>query len=637
MPRLKHIVPLLIIFIAACAAYDPYIRSIAQEDVRSLLERAPRAQDHPNAGADLLFAYSYVELREDGTIVNRNLYRVKIFNERGRNFATVTIPYREGYQQVDVLFATTIRPDGQIVPLNRADIHDSSAYGGYEFYTDIKEKKFAMPAVEDNCVIEYAYEVRDLKPVLSMDFATGFYCRNFFPIEEDIMEIVVPAGVNLKFKNFNTEIVPRISLENKKKKYVFVSRKQQEIIAEPRMPSLSDKSIYPQILIWTLDKWDTISQWYANLVREQMTSDTELESFTRKLIEGKATDEEKMNAIFKFVSQNVRYVAVLMGPHTHQPHSAKEIFLKRYGDCKDKTVLLLTMLKIAGIEAMPALVPADRNDFDDQTPSLQVFNHVIAVVPHHGRYYWLDATNETAAFDSPPFQRPTEIFLIKPDGSFAFLKTPPMDDKKDFFVQDLHYDITAEGDASLDFTYRYYGKAAELIRYFFKYSSPEQRKNYFEKMGIEVSRLELGNFTQTEEPFVIKLTGKIKNAVQVLDSETMLLSDVISYDTYRDITASPRRVYPVELNQTFPSLQNKIYRFPAGFKIKRLPKDFFFTSPFKIIKEKYDFRDSTFYLRTEEKNLSSKINVQDLEAFKMKALELQKHESSVKNLLFIKK
>jgi len=549
---IKYFIFLSCLCLFSCTVSQPYIKSIAEiEDLPSYLEQTPKAEEHPNAGADLLSAYTQVELNQNGTSTTRNSYRIKIFNERGRNFATISIPYREGYQEVKILFAHTIKGDGQIVPLIERDIHDVSEHAGYEFYTDIKAKKFTMPAVEDNCIIEYAYEIKNLKTILFPDYFTTFFCRNLFPIEKDVLEIVIPENIDLKFKKFHTDIMPEVSLENHKKKYVFINLKQKEIIPESRMPSLLDQSTFPQILIWTLDSWETISKWYVKLIQEQMITDKELEAFTKNLIKGEKTDEDKIDVIFNFVSQNIRYVAVLLGPHTHKPHPAHEIFQKRYGDCKDKTVLLLTMLKIAGIKAFPALVPANGKYFDETAPSLQAFNHVIAVALLKDKYFWLDATNETAAFNSPPFSIPIKVFLIYPDGSYRFLKTPDLDDHRDYCIQDMRYKIDSGGNAAIHFTYQYYGKSAESVRYFFKYSPPEQRKKFFERVGIEIDQLDVGSFTQTQKPFEITIRGNFKNVAQVLDEETMLLSNVVSYDTYKDITASMNRQYPIELNQSF--------------------------------------------------------------------------------------
>ncbi|HNY49069.1 MAG TPA: DUF3857 domain-containing protein [Smithella sp.] len=633
----RNILILLSIFILSCSAGNPNIRSISEGNVYSFLEKAPKAEQHPNAGADLLYSYSYVEFFEDGTSVTRVLERYKIFNERGRNFATKSISYREGYQEVKIIFANTIKPDGKIIALDEKDIQDASQHAGYEFYTDIKVKKFTMPAVENDCVIEIAYELKNLKPILDMDYADTFFCQNLFPIEEDIAEIVLPAGTELKYKKFKTEMIPQIQTDGKKTRYILVNKSQKEIIPESRMPSLLDRETFPQLSYWTLKDWNIISKWYNKLFREQMKSNEDLERFTKELIADKKTEEEKINVIFNFVSQNIRYIAVLLGPHTHKPHEAFEIFRKRYGDCKDKTVLLLTMLKIAGIQGMPALVPATGKYFDESIPSINAFNHVIAAVPFQDKYFWLDATNETASFDSPPFTLPTKVFLIHEDGSYRFITTPSLDNKKDYYQLDIRYNIEGEGNADIDYTYQFFGKAAESIRYSFKYAPPEQRKKFFENSGIEVKSLQLGSFTDTRNPFIIRLSGTMKNLAQVLDEETMVLSNILSFDAYKDITAANDRRYPINLTQSVYAIEKNSYKFPAGFKIKKLPRNYVFDKPFRFRSEKYSFNDSVFDISVESKNEEYILPLDNLHEFKKYAEELQKHESSIKNIIFEKK
>jgi hypothetical protein len=608
----RNILIFLSLFILSCSAVNTNIKSISDGDVNLFLKQAPSASEHPNAGADILYSYDYAEFYEDGTSIIRHVDRIKIFNERGRNLASKSISYREGYQEIKIFFANTIKPDGKVVPLDRKDIQDSSEYAGYEFYTDIKVKKFTMPAVEDGCIIEYAYE-------------------------KDIMEVVLPANVDLKYRSFKTALTPEIIADGSKKRYILTSAKQKEIIPESRMPSLLDRDTFPQIYLWTLNSWDEISKWYMNLVKEQMKSDSELESYTRHLIADAKTDEDKINAIFSFVSQNIRYIAVLLGPYTHKPHAASEIFHKRYGDCKDKTILLLTMLKIAGIKGMPALVPANGKYFDDSIPSLNVFNHVIAVVPFENKYFWLDATNETAAYNSHPFTLPTKIFLIHEDGTYQFITTPGLNDKNDSYNVDMKHFIDQEGNAAIDYHYEYFGKAAEGVRYFFKYSPPEQRKKYFEDRGIEVKELKLGSLTDTTKPFEISLSGNLKNLAQKLDEKTMVLSNIVSLDSYRDITAASNRKYPISQSQSFYSRENSSYKFPEGFKIKKLPQDFISVKPFKYIKEKYGFKGTTFSVYVESKNREETIRLENIDDFKKYATELQKHETSVKNIVFEKK
>jgi hypothetical protein len=629
-----------IFILTACVfscSTSSHLKSITSGDINSYLKETPKAEEYPNAGADLLHSYGYVEFFTDGASVIRHLHRYKIFSERGNRYASISIPYRGGYQEAKILFANTIKPDGRIVPLDVKDIQDSSKYAGFEFYTDIKQKRFTMPAVENNCVIEYAYEVRNLKPLLPFDFFTTFFCQSLIPMEEDILEVVLPVNIELKYKKFNTTINPRIIQSGNKKKYVFTNTRQKEIIPEPRMPHLTDKDTFPQLSMWTLDSWETISRWYISLVKGQMKSDGELEAFTKQLVKDKKNDEEKIKAIFNFVSQKIRYVAVLLGPYTHKPHAARDIFKKRYGDCKDKTTLLITMLNIAGIEGMPALVPAHRESFDESMPSLEAFNHVIAAVPSGNTYYWLDATNEAAAFNSVPFSRPTTVLVIHYDGSYRFIKTPHMDDRKDFTNLEIKSTINQEGDADVDLTFTFSGKAAESSRYFYKYLSPEQRKKQFERRGVEVKQLTFSGFADTEIPFVINLKGIYKNLAQKLDDKTMVLTNAIRLDSYRDITSAKERKYPISFRTSLYSKEKYIFTFPAGFIIKNLPSAYISEKPFKKRIEKFRFHDSTFEISVETKRFEHKITLENLDDFKKHAAELQKHESSLKNILFVKK
>jgi cellulose synthase operon protein C len=636
MRIVRIILIFLSLFVLSCSATNPNIRSITAGDVNAYLKQAPRAEEYPNAGADILYTYSYTEFFNDGTSVTRNIERIKIFNERGRHLASKTISYREGYQQAKIFFANTIKPNGQVIPVDKNAIRDSSLYAGYDFYTDIKQKSFTMPAVEDGCIIEYAYEIKNLKPVFPFDFFATFFCQNFYPMEEDIMEIVLPANIELKYKKFKTMLSPQIISDNNKRRYIFTNTKQKEIIPEARMPSLYDRNTFPQLSIWTMSRWDTISIWYIKLVQEQMKSDSELTNFTKQLITGKKNDEEKINEIFNFVSQKIRYVAVLLGPYTHKPHAAYEIFQKRYGDCKDKTILMLTMLKIAGIEGLPVLVPAYGESFDESIPSLNAFNHVIAVVPSGDKYFWLDATNETATYNSVPFFRPTNVFIINTDGSYKFIKTPDLDNTKDFSYTEIKYKIDKEGDADLDCTYTYSGKAAESIRYVYKYSPPEQRKKFFEGRGITVKELNLSNFTDAQEPFVIKLKGSMKNLAQKLNENLMVLSNIIQLDSYRDITAANERKYPIVVRSSYHSKENYSYVFPIGFKIKKLPPAFSLKKPFIQRSEKYFFQGTSLEVSIERKSFDHTVKLTDLDDFKKYALELQKHESLLKNIIMEK-
>jgi len=101
-----------------------------------------------------------------------------------------------------------------------------------------------------------------------------------------------------------------------------------------------------------------------------------------------------------------------------KPHQASKIFKDGYGDCKDKSTLLSTMLGIAGIKSYPVLTSTRKTGrISREISLLACFNHMILAV--EGKYdemIWLDATAETCACgDLPARNRHRWVLVISPD------------------------------------------------------------------------------------------------------------------------------------------------------------------------------------------------------------------------------
>ncbi|MFN9448206.1 MAG: hypothetical protein ACK58U_00895 [Rubrivivax sp.] len=66
---------------------------------------------------------------------------------------------------------------------------------------------------------------------------------------------------------------------------------------------------------------------------------------------------------------------------------------RRWGDCKDKSLLLVRLLQEVGIEAHPVLVSLQsRSTARQLLPSPAAFEHVVVRVTMDGRDHWLDPT-----------------------------------------------------------------------------------------------------------------------------------------------------------------------------------------------------------------------------------------------------
>lgn len=98
-----------------------------------------------------------------------------------------------------------------------------------------------------------------------------------------------------------------------------------------------------------------------------------------------------VKAVYRWVIDNTRYVALEFGIHTLQPYPVSAVFHRRHGDCKDKAALMVAMLKEAGIPANLVLLRTnDLGDLQDSIPTFAHFNHALVFVP--GENLWLDGT-----------------------------------------------------------------------------------------------------------------------------------------------------------------------------------------------------------------------------------------------------
>lgn len=102
---------------------------------------------------------------------------------------------------------------------------------------------------------------------------------------------------------------------------------------------------------------------------------------------------DRMLAALRISQENVRYVALLLGEGAYSPSTATETWDRKFGDCKGKTALLLSLLDGLGIKAEPVLVSAAFNEvLGERLPSLAIFDHVIVRAMIGQTTYYLDAT-----------------------------------------------------------------------------------------------------------------------------------------------------------------------------------------------------------------------------------------------------
>ena len=163
---------------------------------------------------------------------------------------------------------------------------------------------------------------------------------------------------------------------------------------EPLAPPASE--VLPTVVLSTFKDWSAFRSWYAEAVRGFTEPDAQVRELAAKLTRGKASRDAKLAAIFDFVADDIRYVNYVSG-EWWLPNRPQQLLARREGDCDDKAILLITLLKAVGIEAQEVMVQTRLTGQPSllRAPgaAIPLFDHGIAHLPGPGAGTYLDATS----------------------------------------------------------------------------------------------------------------------------------------------------------------------------------------------------------------------------------------------------
>ena len=416
--------------------YD-FISEADEQAIQTALENVPNEKakmphDYPDTGALVLWEAVEVDIDEASKHVYSTRRIVKIFNENGYGLGEISIPYMRGRDDVTIHHARTLTPDGRIIELNPAEIiRDIPPPSAVEagLYVDARLMYFTMPEISPGCIIDYAYSTNNLGHVMQGEFWRQVYFQTSVPVQfyrfrahipkkKELHYVVKGTGPRATGRTAAPVMEPTITENNYTRTYTFEARDVPPLREEYLMPAPQD--LASNISISSLDSWDKLVTWYATLIREQDTITPEIEAKTEELLRGVWSREEKIRRLYEYVATQIRYLGFELGIWAIKPYPASAVLKEGRGDCKDKTTLLSTMLKHAGIASYPVLISAgDSREIVKEVPSLAYFNHMILAVEGEkgdDELLWLDATAETCAFgDFPASDQGRWTLIINPD------------------------------------------------------------------------------------------------------------------------------------------------------------------------------------------------------------------------------
>ncbi len=304
----------------------------------------------------------------------------------------ITIDYDPACQSLAFHWARVWRGTNKLDRLDPAKIHVSQAGLDTEEFLFSSEKTatLVLDDVRVGDIIDYAYTVKGSNPALDGKFFDAVGVQFSQPVDRAVTRLVWPASRRLYIKNHRTTIQPVTVHKADTLEITWVVSNAPALRMEAPTPVWYDP--YPWVQLSEFQKWSEVNRWALGLFTTTNAPSPEL---ARKINEWRKLPEpaDRVLAALRFVQEEVRYLGMEAGAAGYEPSEPSVVFARRYGDCKDKSFLLVTILRALKIEAYPVLVHnRRRQELAELHPSAALFNHAIVQVNLGGQSFWLDST-----------------------------------------------------------------------------------------------------------------------------------------------------------------------------------------------------------------------------------------------------
>jgi hypothetical protein len=325
-----------------------------------------------------------------------------------------------------------IPAEGDLTEVVRARVHrlDGGTAFPVEQSSDDARPRLRWPELAPGDVVEVAFRSwtagpvggRGDPPFFRLDYAGA---QSTHPVLYNEVDIESPRDRPIYVDIVNGKADSRDDRDEGGRHIVrLVWDKPVNIPEEPLAPPTSE--IIPTVVLSTFKDWSSFRTWYAEAVRGFTEPDAQVRALAAKLTAGKATREGKLEAIFDFVADDIRYVNYVSG-EWWLPNRPQQLLARREGDCDDKALLLITLLKAVGIEAQEVMVQTRLTSQPSvlRAPGAAVplFDHGIAFLPGPRGGTYLDATSPQSRLGPLPSMDARAVAL-RLDGPAGIVQLP---------------------------------------------------------------------------------------------------------------------------------------------------------------------------------------------------------------------
>ncbi|MCM8829361.1 MAG: transglutaminase-like domain-containing protein, partial [Candidatus Omnitrophica bacterium] len=423
----------------------------------------------------------------------------------------------------------------------------------------------------------------------------GFFFQSEEPFMFSQYTLTLPENKNLYTYPFSVELKEKTK-KSKFYTYQWAKNNMPAIIPEHMMPPASE--IVPKILVTTIKDWEIIGRWFFNLSRDSTNPDSSIIATALKITEKASTDEEKIKAVYHYICQNIRYIGLELGIHGFKPHDAKDVLKLGYGDCKDKSALMVAMLKALGIKSYIALINTERQ-IEENVPFPGQFNHAIVAVWKNNDFLILDPTSEVIPYPELPPSDQNKVVLIPTEQKTFLIRTASADPDNNQKKREITAFFDATGNLQANVSIKMNGIFAASIRNGFRYLSDEERKRELLRSlnriipNTSLKSFKVEGISSLEVPVEQSYSFSSKRYATAIQTKLLFKPALIEKIEGTELVSLEKRNFPIRLPYKSSNIDKITFVLPDNYVVDALPDPVEIKTNFGFYTTKFNAENNT--------------------------------------------
>jgi len=560
--------------------------------------KTPTPANTGDASAVVLFDEYFIAVDDENHAIERERYAVRILKPQGRKYSHCEIEY-DTDAKLEYFHSWTISADGRQFQALDTDFKEVGAYGDQDMQATDRFRIVSPPASDPGAVV--ACETQGhLRPYMNSE---DWGIQAPIPVVDEALELALPPGghyadswsrytsvkpIETADNHLRWEIkdVPGLDLEN--------------VHATPSWEALAAR----MTVMWgdaavkgTENQWRAFGLWEDQLEAHRFDPTPEITAKAQELTADAPDLYTKLNRITTYIQKNIRYFIIMKGIGGWQAHYAADIYRNRYGDCKDKTTLLISMLQAIGIRAHYLVVAVGelQGAVNPDAPA-HFSNHVITAIelPNGENDPRLAARVKAVSgrtlliFD--PTDEVTPVGLIRGElqgeyGNLAngndsqVLRMPVLPPESGGLTRKGSFTLAADGSLAGDIDDVFTGVDAARERSFLKEKDTKEVRNSLEEglstelPGLNFKGYEFHDSGDLDKPVGLDLHMSAASYAHSAGPLLLLRPRVMGTNAHAlpDLMENKTRKYPIEVGH--PGLWRSSYdiALPSGYVVDETP------------------------------------------------------------------